>query len=224
MSNPFRLQHLRRFANGLSVGLVRASARASGGADPWADLFASVQRSLTGARAAEAARQAAATADRSVAAVVSPVAADAPKPAPIRRRSAAVRPLPASLAFPRPISGDVLATQFFAGLPFSGLPRRAAAVARLPAKAAAAPRAVDAEQRAGSLFRSLAWHGAAGQKPIHIEPGTSLPGNAPARRVEGPVLPAEFAPSRVFATSASNFLQSVPWDAVPRSVNTQGSP
>jgi hypothetical protein len=225
MSNPYRLQHLRRFANGVSVGLVRASARTSGGTDPWAELFASVQRSLSGARAAEAARESAAAIDRSAAATASPAAVEAPKPTPIRRRSAAVRPLPAALSFPRPIDSDVRAVQFFTGLPFSGTPRTRPAVAALPARAAAAaradaPRSLDADQRAGSLFRSLAWHGEAGKKPIHIEPGTALPGAAPGRQSAGPAMPPEFAPNRVFATSASSFLQSVPWDAVPRSANT----
>jgi hypothetical protein len=224
MSNPYRLQHLRRFANGVSVGLVRASARSSGGTDPWSELFASITRSLSGARAAEAARESAATIDRSAAAVASPAAVAAPKPTPIRRRSAAVRALPPALSFPRPISSDESAVHFFTGLPFSGTRRTRATMAALPVKAAAAaradsPRSLDADQRAGSLFRSLAWHGAAGNKPIHIEPGAAPPGVVPGHQSGGPVVPAEFAPNRVFAASASSFLQSVPWDAVPRSVN-----
>jgi hypothetical protein len=226
MNNPYRLQHLRRFANGLSVGLVRASARASGGADPWADLFASVRRSLSGAKAAEAARQAAATADRSAAALAPAAPVEAAKPKPIQRRSAAVRPLPTALSFPRPIGTDVRAVQFFAGLPFSGPPRNAAVVTELPTRAAGAPRLaapVDADQRAGNLFRSLAWDGATTKERIHIEPGSVPPGSAPVRQSDGPDLPAEFAPSRVFAAGAASFLQSVPWDAVPRSDNTQAS-
>jgi hypothetical protein len=161
------------------------------------------------------------------------VAVDASKPTPLRRRSAQIRPLPTALAFPRPIGTDVRAVQFFAGLPFAGPPKSGAAVADLPTRGAAAsrngatrgqaaadaPRSVDADQRAGSLFRSLAWHGAAAKKPIHIEPGTAQPGNALAEEGMGPDLPAEFAPSRVFAAGAASFLQSVPWDAVPRPVN-----
>jgi hypothetical protein len=225
MSNPYRLQHLRRFANGLSVGLVRGSARTSGGADHWAELFSSVQRSLSGARAADAALQSALSAEAGVsaapatAAVESSSAKSQPK-----RRSAVMRPLPAELAFARPIDGDLRAMQFFAGLPFSGVPRNrpAPASAQAPSRRNEAPvaRVPDADQRAGNLFRSLAWHGKPTRQPIHIEPGSATFRTAKASGA-GPEVPTEFAPTRVFATQAASFLQSVPWDAIPRSSNTQ---
>jgi hypothetical protein len=237
--SSFRQQQLRRFANGASIGLVRAAARSSGGADHWAELFDSVQRALAGARAAEAALAATPTAppeanNPATAAIV----AAAAKPKPVRRANAVAQPLPAALSYKKPIPTNVTAMDFLASLPFNGVPAAASRddsnadphAATHPAVGddlteneadallgAGGGNPVKGDALVGGMLRSLSWDGKGKQK-LSIAPGKPDPKTAAAAPSE---MPGEFEPARVFASPVSKFFQSVPWgndasDAAPK--------
>jgi hypothetical protein len=237
--SPFRQQQLRRFANGASIGLVRAAARSSGGADHWAELFDSVQRALAGARAAEAALAAApsAAAEASNSAVTAAVA-PAAKPKPARRAATVAQPLPAALSYKKPIPTNMTAMAFLASLPFGGVPTTASRdEASADPHAATQPALGDAltdneadallgagggnpikgDELVGGMLRSLSWDGKGKQK-LSIAPGKPDPKTAAAAPSE---MPEQFEPGRVFASPVTKFFQSVPWgndasDAAPK--------